>query len=403
LVSKAGAEVKHDAGDLFPEATVVVPASYGGIAAGNWDPEATAPVTDLGDLAQLLHRRKPVLRLVPDVLCPGVNPVHAEIRVEVATSGAYAVPAELAREVPTVRSNDPEFDARAALREWLEKARTKGNERWQLVIDALLGDKRGPRLVELGAGFYAVLGRRLTRERMEQHHAMESVSDIVGDDDDGASYIGAEITLDAHLKDVERWIRAFGANVGLPNALVDDLALSARLHDIGKSDPRFQRMLHGGSAVRMAASDQLLAKSRGDSGDREARRQAQVRAGYPNGYRHELLSVAMVQGNATALSEAYDPELVLHLIGSHHGWCRPFAPAVDHGPSLAVGFEFDGQHYQGDAAHGFARADSGIADRFWRLTERYGWWQLAWFESLVRLADHRASEERSEANGGALD
>src|SRR5690606_27514307 len=112
----------------------------------------------------------------------------------------------------------------------------------------------------------------------EQLHTLpgnvDITSDIVNDDDDSASYIGREVTLEQHLDDVERWARTFAENLGLHADLSQDLALAAVLHDIGKADPRFQQILHGGSAVRMAANDALLAKSSGEARDRRAREQA---------------------------------------------------------------------------------------------------------------------------------
>ncbi len=101
---------------------------------------------------------------------------------------------------------------------------------------------------------------------------------------------------------------------------------------------------------------------------------------------------------------AHDLELVLFLVGSHHGFCRPFAPAVAD-PSLAFvtltthGDDIGTLDLDAPSNHGLYRLDSPLADRFWGLVERYGWHELCWLEAVLRLADHRASERG--AWGGA--
>ncbi|MBL8229236.1 MAG: hypothetical protein JNL98_12190 [Bryobacterales bacterium] len=179
------------------------------------------------------------------------------------------------------------------------------------------------------------------------------------------------------------------------------MSLAAWLHDIGKADPRFQCMLRGGSAITFYRDGgRILAKSAIPSGSRAERQRAQRLSGYPRGARHEVQSVAMIQGAMRQVAaRASDLDLVLHLVASHHGYCRPFAPAVDDTDPADVAIE---QYTAGrfgtfsfgpvTSANKLHRLDSALADRFWLLIAKYGWLELCWLETVFRLADHRASE-----------
>jgi CRISPR-associated endonuclease/helicase Cas3 len=104
--------------------------------------------------------------------------------------------------------------------------------------------------------------------------------------------------------------------------------------------------------------------------------------------------VALLEGREDEFA-GLDFDLLLHLIGSHHGRCRPLAPIIDDGRPADVTYGV----WDVGSDHGLARAGSGICERFWLLTRRYGWYGLCFLEALVRLADQRRSEAEQNEQG----
>jgi CRISPR-associated endonuclease/helicase Cas3 len=122
-------------------------------------------------------------------------------------------------------------------------------------------------------------------------------------------------------------------------------------------------------------------------------------AGYPDGARHEAGSVmaALALG---LLGRAHDWDLVLHLVGVHHGYGRPFFPVWHEDSDYRFPVESDGVSAEVTSGRDLARIDSRWVDRFWGLNRKYGYWGLAYLEGILRRADCMQSrwEERHGKN-----
>jgi len=450
---------------IHPGDLLVVPCSYGGLHPHwlSWHPKSKETVRDLGDRAA--WRRSgglPVLRLAPSVLANELGATCERLEEWKLTPPDPETMAErpdleetdeltgfLDRLTARITPDQEEQRPDEAAGQPHEDAPSLGNGSDTEEIPPRLGDPRAlewlrmsadhfknellssrpPRIFRIGApiesagaasgpeanakrpGSYSLVSRRrLPAVLLAQlgHHG-EAVhgtatelphANEASTDGDGGSFNGATVTLGSHLRGVANIAAGFANRVGLPAELASDLEMAARFHDVGKADPRFQVWIHGGSDFRARTSPEPLAKS-AQPGRRSDREKARRRAGYPAGYRHEILSSRMVdQAPSLPLREAHDRDLVLHLIASHHGWCRPLAPAAVDDAPIEVTYVIDRVVLTASSRHGLERLDSGVSERFWRLVRRYGWWGLAWMETIVRLADHRRSElERNQEEG----
>ena len=415
--------------DISPGDLIVADPMLGGLRHGTWDPgcrptatgetsdpEASVPVEDLGDQAQLAQTlqadrldrsTRATLRLDPRLH----EGLLRQLRARVAVGGSGD------SDPPAFRMPSPEDERNASMTTrmivdvWLSELQGLPSGElpdWMTrVVDHFRSDRRFDiEVIDAAsvADYYVLVGRAVDPA-------------ILDESDDAPSLTRTATPLRSHLEGVGVKAAKYGRRLGLSDELVDDLRLAGELHDLGKVDSRFQAQLHGHDPVRIAesaATGEWLAKSLPGAQPR--------RWGWPP-VRHEFSSVALVRSHPDVLASAHDLDLVLHLVGTHHGFGRPL-PQIkeddDPQPLVAVGQFGDGGFRLclaeddapdvpgGSCDHMLMSASTDLAgtslaldmaDRFWRLQERYGHHGLAWLEAILRLADQqRSAEEERRGN-----
>jgi len=385
----------HRAADLRPGDTIVLRVQSGGWQAlghlpGAPDDPQTTPAklltceevrrVDVAERATASARRRAILRIHP-TLWP-----KPEEETPAATLRKMALDSE--KDWPI-----------AEIKELLARLLSDENPGW-----ALSSDQREviEHMVKNGVRLYAEpypsdQGFALTARDILPHRDSDETSETGDTDAEALLEASQPQELCNHTQDVLARIESALALLPL-SAWRQALIAATAVHDWGKVDLRFQALLRGTTPFAAMASEIFLAKSGSIPSSAAARNAARERAELPKGFRHEMLSVQMAESpvGATALpSHPILHTLALHLIATHHGYARPFAPLLDDEAPLAVSLSMNGKTIAVTGVerldHPAHALDSGIAERFWQMNRHYGWWGIALLETVLRLADQSAS------------
>lgn len=366
--------------DIRPGDLLVLPTQRGGCDEFGWNPESSSVVQDVADQAADAYARS-----------------RFPVRVSRDVVGSDA---DWDRITEALSSEDHDADIRNLLDRVLsalpadpETIDDNGPRETRRTIRPLLQALRdAPGRIELhrydqklfSAGGVILIASNGIPRRSNGTHLNSTPST---EDDTQSNSADGYVSLDRHSNDVEAFARKTTSKLGL-SSVAQDVALAAYLHDAGKADRRFQVMLAGGDEWNMPETEPMAKSAKGSLG-------AWARARLPDGWRHEAQSVRMACAH-TRFDDAHDPELVLWLIGTHHGFGRPFFAFVDDDPEpdLLPCLDVTSWHpsIPGPETLAFSHLGKSWSDLFESLKRRYGPWKLAHLEAIVRLADHRASE-----------
>ena len=230
-----------------------------------------------------------------------------------------------------------------------------------------------------------------------------------GHDEDPRSEIGVPILLSAHLEHVEAEAKALCDALDVDDDTRAAVVRAARWHDVGKAHDVFQSTMRRGLGDREVEDDLPLAKT--------VKSNMRHERAY---FRHELASALALLDHE---DWSRDADLMTYLVAAHHGKVRMNLRALPSERPPSNGQRADARFARGvweddelkpvdlggGERWGGGRLRLSVMELGWDestreswtertrdLLARFGPFRLAWMETLVRLADWRASAKERE-------
>lgn len=233
-------------------------------------------------------------------------------------------------------------------------------------------------------------------------------------DGDTSSQIGRFVGLTEHLGDVAQDAAALANALELDEPSREAIVTAGRWHDLGKAHPAFQRAILDFDPPS-SGKETLWAKSSGNGRLSYRTEDGDGIVSKRPRFRHELASMLawLEHGESGA-----QHDLIAYLIAAHHGKVRmglralpeeneppdpqqPFARGVWDGDRLPA-VRLNGTVVPETTLRlsvmklGTGPQGASWTERTQRLLAEHGPFRLAWLETLVRIADWRASEREKQ-------
>lgn len=235
-----------------------------------------------------------------------------------------------------------------------------------------------------------------------------------GHDEDPRSETGQPVSVTDHVRHVAREVSGLCEGLGLDGPTRKILTRAAHWHDLGKAHEVFQDTMRRGLDGQPAPGDVFLAKT--------VKRNMRHERAF---FRHELVSALAFLAHEGWSRSA---DLVAFLIAAHHGKVRmniralpresaprdPERASVRFARGVWEGDELPPIDLGGNENWEGGSLTLSVMELGWDEATRESWtertrdllaqlgpFQLAWLETLLRVADWRASDQ--EASGGYAD